>query len=103
MALKCAAEKFVLNLLAHLARETQEIPVRQIPEKEGREKNALGAERKAVVEEADMVEARVEVEAEEAEVAVAEAEREVAEKKEGIKISLLNCRRPFEKVASCHL
>ena len=103
MVLKCAAEKFVLNLLVHPARETREILVPQIQGKEVREKNAPGAERKAVAEEADMVEARVEVEAEEAEVAVAEAEREVAEKKEGIKISLLNCRRPFEKVASCHL
>lgn len=84
MVLKYAAEKFALNLRAHLARETQEIRVHQIREKEAKEKNAPGAVRKAVAEEVVTVADRGVVEAEE-EVAEAEAEMAVVEKKEGIK------------------
>ena len=84
MALKCVAEKFVLNLQAHLVREIQEIPVHQIPGKEVKERNASGAERKAVAEEVVTVADRAVVEAEV--VVVAEAEMAEVEKKEGIKI-----------------
>ncbi len=84
MALKCVAEKFVLNLQAHLVREIQEIRARQILEKEVNGKSEPGAERKAVAVEVVTVADRVVVEAQE-EVAVAEAEMEAVEKKEDIK------------------